>query len=63
MTVLTRDEFALLLSNVAAVTTSRWSCSLVATGLRWGEATALTAGDLDLFVEPADAARDEGVEA
>ena len=62
MTVLTRDEFALLLSKVSPFY-QPLVITLVATGLRWGEATALTVGDLDLIATPADAARHEGVEA
>ncbi|WP_129337492.1 tyrosine-type recombinase/integrase [Cellulomonas endophytica] len=52
MTVLTQAEFALLLSHVP----SHYQplvLLLIATGLRWGEATALTAGDLDLSARPA----------
>jgi len=52
MTVLTRDEFALLLSKVAGFY-QPLVLTLVATGLRWGEATALTAGDVDLAARPA----------
>src|SRR5450830_400620 len=52
MTVLTRAEFALLLSNVAGFY-QPLVLTLVATGLRWGEATALTAGDVDLAARPA----------
>jgi len=52
MTVLTRGEFALLLSHVAAFY-QPLVITLVATGLRWGEATALTAGDVDLVSRPA----------
>jgi len=51
MTVLTRGEFALLLSHVQPLY-QPLVLLLVATGLRWGEATALTPGDLDLFAEP-----------
>lgn len=51
MTVLTRGEFALLLSHVQPHY-QPLVLLLVATGLRWGEATALTPGDLDLFVSP-----------
>ncbi len=47
MTVLTRDEFMLLLSKIPAHY-QPLVLTLVATGLRWGEATALTAGDVDL---------------
>jgi integrase len=52
MTVLTRDEFGLLLSKVSAHY-QPLVLTLVATGLRWGEATALTAGDVDLAARPA----------
>jgi len=52
MTVLTRDEFALLLSKVSGFY-QPLVLTLVATGLRWGEATALTAGDVDLAARPA----------
>ena len=52
MTVLTRDEFGLLLSKVSAHY-QPLVLTLVATGLRWGEATALTAGDPDLAARPA----------
>jgi integrase len=52
MTVLTRDEFALLLSKVSGFY-QPLVLTLVATGLRWGEATALTAGDVDLDARPA----------
>jgi integrase len=52
MTVLTRDEFGLLLSKVSAYY-QPLVLTLVATGLRWGEATALTAGDVDLAARPA----------
>lgn len=52
MTVLTRDEFGLLLSKVSAHY-QPLVLTLVATGLRWGEATALTAGDVDLSARPA----------
>ena len=62
MTVLTRDEFGLLLSKVSAHY-QPLVLTLVATGLRWGEATALTAGDVDLTARPGDRARDEGMEA
>lgn len=51
MTVLTRGEFYLLLSHVDP----RYQplvLLLVATGLRWGEATALTAGDFEFFDSP-----------
>jgi len=51
MTVLTRAEFALLLSKVAGFY-QPLVLTLVATGLRWGEATALTAGDVDLAARP-----------
>nr|WP_233575270.1 hypothetical protein [Cellulomonas sp. PhB150] len=44
MTVLTRGEFALLLSHVQPLY-QPLVLLLVATGLRWGEATALTPGD------------------
>ncbi|WP_159808625.1 tyrosine-type recombinase/integrase [Cellulomonas citrea] len=52
MTVLTRDEFAPLLAKIPAFY-QPLVLMLVATGLRWGEATALTAGDLDLTARPA----------
>ena len=52
MTVLTRDEFALLLSKVAPFY-QPLVLTLVATGLRFGEATALTASDVDVSVRPA----------
>lgn len=52
MTVLTRDEFGLLLAKIPAFYQPR-VLTLVATGLRWGEATALTAGDVDLTARPA----------
>ncbi|MHB1740404.1 MAG: tyrosine-type recombinase/integrase [Actinomycetes bacterium] len=52
MTVLTRDEFGLLLSKVS-VHYRPLVLTLVATGLRWGEATTLTAGDVDLAARPA----------
>ena len=52
MTVLTRDEFGLLLSKVPGFY-QPLVLTLVATGLRWGEATALTAGDVDLAARPA----------
>jgi len=52
MTVLTRDEFVLLLEKVPAFY-QPLVLTLVATGLRWGEATALTAGDVDLAARPA----------
>ncbi|MDM7856653.1 tyrosine-type recombinase/integrase [Cellulomonas alba] len=52
MTVLTRDEFALLLSKIPAHY-QPLVLLLVATGLRWGEATALTVGDVDLVSQPA----------
>ncbi|MDQ0375940.1 tyrosine-type recombinase/integrase [Cellulomonas humilata] len=52
MTVLTRDEFALLLSKVAGYY-QPLVLLLVATGLRWGEATALTVADFDLRSTPA----------
>lgn len=52
MTVLTREEFALLLSKIPAFYQSL-VLLLVATGLRWGEATALTVADLDLTSTPA----------
>ncbi|WP_242511691.1 tyrosine-type recombinase/integrase [Pengzhenrongella frigida] len=52
MTVLTRGEFSLLLSCVAEFYRPL-VVTLVATGLRWGEATALTAGDVDLGARPA----------
>ncbi len=52
MTVLTRDEFALLLAKIPAFY-QPLVLTLVATGLRWGEATALTAGDVDLTARPA----------
>ena len=54
MTVLTRDEFALLLSKVVAVLPAARPL-LVATGLRWGEATALTVARLRPHVDAADA--------
>ena len=50
--LLTRDEFGLLLSKVSAHY-QPLVLTLVATGLRWGEATALTAGDVDLAARPA----------
>lgn len=52
MTVLTRDEFVLLLSKVQPHY-QPLVLTLVTTGLRWGEATALTAGDVDLSERPA----------
>ncbi|NTW41060.1 MAG: site-specific integrase [Cellulomonadaceae bacterium] len=52
MTVLTRDEFALLLEKVPAFY-QPLVITLVATGLRWGESTALTSGDVDLSARPA----------
>ena len=52
MTVLTRDEFALLLSKVTPYY-QPLVLTLVATGLRWGEATALLAADVDLVSRPA----------
>ena len=52
MTVLTRDEFALLLSKVSPQY-QPLVLTLVATGLRWGEATALTPADLSLATQPA----------
>ncbi len=52
MTVLTRDEFALLLSKVAPFY-QPFVLTLVATGLRFGEATALTASDVDVSTRPA----------
>ncbi|WP_298460263.1 site-specific integrase [uncultured Cellulomonas sp.] len=52
MTVLTRDEFMLLLSKVSPYY-QPLVLTLVTTGLRWGEATALTAGDVDLVSRPA----------
>ena len=52
MTVLTRDEFGLLLSKVSPHY-QPLVLTLLATGLRWGEATALTAGDVDLSARPA----------
>src|SRR6478735_1926113 len=52
MTVLTRDEFALLLSKVAPYYRPL-VLLLVASGLRWGEATALTVADFDLTSAPA----------
>jgi integrase len=52
MTVLTRDEFALLLSKVAPFY-QPLVLTLVATGLRFGEATALTPADVDVSVRPA----------
>ncbi len=52
MTVLTRDEFALLLSKVAPFY-QPFVLTLVATGLRFGEATALTLGDVDTSTRPA----------
>lgn len=52
MTVLTRDEFVLLPSKVAAHCQAQ-VLTLVAPGLRWGEATALTVGDVDLASQPA----------
>lgn len=52
MTVLTRDEFGLLLSRVSGFY-QPLVLTLVATGPRWGEATALTAGDVDLSARPA----------
>lgn len=51
MTVLTRNEFALLLSKVSPFY-QPLVVTLVATGLRWGEATALTVSDLDLIATP-----------
>ncbi|NUU18447.1 site-specific integrase [Cellulomonas humilata] len=47
MTVLTRDEFGLLLSKVSPFY-QPLVITLVATGLRWGEATAVTVSDFDL---------------
>ncbi|CAL8980014.1 Tyrosine recombinase XerC [Cellulomonas sp. T2.31MG-18] len=52
MTVLTRDEFALLLSKVAPFY-QPLVLTLVATGLRFGEATALTPADVDVTARPA----------
>ncbi len=52
MTVLTRDEFALVLSKVAPFY-QPLVLTLVATGLRFGEATALTPADVDASVRPA----------
>jgi integrase len=52
MTVLTQDEFALLLSKIPEFY-QPLVLLLVATGLRWGEATALTVADLDLTSRPA----------
>ena len=52
MTVLTRDEFALLLSKVAPFY-QPLVLTLVATGMRFGEATALTASDVDVSARPA----------
>ena len=52
MTVLTRGEFSVLLSHVSDFY-QPLVITLVATGLRWGEATALTAGDVDLVSRPA----------
>ena len=52
MTVLTRDEFMLLLSKIPPHY-QPLVLTLVTTGLRWGEATALTAGDVDLVSRPA----------
>ena len=52
MTVLTREEFALLLSKVAPFY-QPLVLTLVATGMRFGEATALTASDLDVSARPA----------
>lgn len=49
---LTHDEFALLLSKVAPFY-QPLVLTLVATGLRFGEATALTAGDVDVSMRPA----------
>ena len=51
MTVLTRDEFALLLSKVSPFY-QPLVITLVATGPRWGEATALTVSDFDLTATP-----------
>ncbi|MBU5422907.1 site-specific integrase [Cellulomonas hominis] len=51
MTVLSGDEFGLLLSKVSPHY-QPLVLTLVATGLRWGEATALTAGDVDLSARP-----------
>ncbi len=52
MTVLTRDEFMLLLSKIPPHY-QPLVLTLVTTGLRWGEATALAAGDVDLVSRPA----------
>lgn len=52
MTVLTREEFSLLLAHVSPHYQAL-VLTLVATGLRWGEATALTAGDVSLVSVPA----------
>jgi integrase len=52
MTVLTRDEFALLLSKISPQY-QPLVLTLVATGLRWGEATALTPADLNVATQPA----------
>lgn len=52
MTVLTRDEFALLISKVAPFY-QPLVLTLVATGLRFGEATALTPSDVDVLARPA----------
>ena len=52
MTVLTREEFALLLSKVAQFY-QPLVLTLVATGLRFGEATAITPADVDVTARPA----------
>ena len=52
MTVLTRDEFALLLAKVAPFY-QPLVLTLLATGLRFGEATVLTASDVDTSKQPA----------
>jgi len=52
MKVLTREEFSLLLARIPAFY-QPLVLTLVATGLRWGEATALTASDVNLNSRPA----------
>lgn len=51
MVVLTRDEFALLLAQIPEAN-KPLVLTLVATGMRWGEVTALTTADLDLDATP-----------
>lgn len=51
ITVLTREEFRLLLAFIPGHY-QPLVITLVATGLRWGEATALTVSDVNLLAEP-----------